>query len=301
MPPIRLAAHAFEVTILPEVGGIVSAIDWRGPDGTIRPLLRGPGDAAPSTHSPNWFGLWGMVPFANRAFGGLVRDLDGDFTTPINSLETGSTIHGFGWQSAWEIVHHGDSRVILRHRRAGDSADPYRYTAQLSLSLVAGTVAIALAVVNEADRTLPFGIGLHPWFACARDTTLTMACAGELVFGEAFRATGHRVLTEGGPFTKATVFARGREIAHSFTGWDGEARIETPSLGLGLDLKASESLRSPVVWAPAGADFLCVEPQSHGIGAPSEIAAAEAAPITRLAPGTSLSGWLRLTPFLSGI
>ena len=47
---------------------------------------------------------------------------------------------------------------------------------------------------------------------------------------------------------------------------------------------------------PAGADFLCVEPQSHAIGAPSEPAARDAAPLKRLVPGETLEGWLRIAP-----
>ena len=74
------------------------------------------------------------------------------------------------------------------------------------------------------------------------------------------------------------------------------ARIETPSTGLAITLTASETLRCPVVWAPAGADFLCVEPQSHAIGSPSEPAARAAAPLTRLEPGETLAGWLRIAP-----
>jgi aldose 1-epimerase len=49
-----------------------------------------------------------------------------------------------------------------------------------------------------------------------------------------------------------------------------------------------------VVWAPPHADFLCIEPQSHGIGAPSEPAAREATPMARLSPGEILTGWMRI-------
>ena len=103
-------------------------------------------------------------------------------------------------------------------------------------------------------------------------------------------------MADGGPYAGKPVFATGRETAWSFLGWDGIARIETPSTGLAITLTASESLRCPVVWAPAGADFLCVEPQSHAIGAPSEAAARAAAPLRRLQPGETLEGWLRIVP-----
>jgi aldose 1-epimerase len=51
-----------------------------------------------------------------------------------------------------------------------------------------------------------------------------------------------------------------------------------------------------VVWAPAGANFLCVEPQSHAIGSPSEAIVREISPLQRLAPGETLAGWLRIAP-----
>jgi aldose 1-epimerase len=143
---------------------------------------------------------------------------------------------------------------------------------------------------------LPFGIGHHPWFPCAPDTRLVMRSTGALVFGEAFRATGRQAFAEGGPYAKARPFRSADVTAWSLLGWDGTARIETPSAGLAITLTASETLRCPVVWAPAQADFLCVEPQSHAIGAPSEPAARMASPLRRLKPGETLEGWLRIVP-----
>ncbi|HEY5797772.1 MAG TPA: hypothetical protein VIU82_22430, partial [Bosea sp. (in: a-proteobacteria)] len=157
-------------------------------------------------------------------------------------------------------------------------------------------MTVALAITNEADRALPYGIGHHPWFPCSADTRLGMTASGALILGKAYRATGSERLVEGGPYAGKPVFANGGETAWSFLGWDGTARIETPSTGLAITLSASETLRCPVVWAPAGADFLCVEPQSHAIGSPSEKAAREAAPLSSLEPGEMLQGWLRIAP-----
>lgn len=279
--------------IAPEAGGIVTELDWRGPDGRVHKLLHAPEGAVPTTASPNLFGSWAMVPFANRAFGGLVEDGEDRFTVPQN--DAGGNIHGFGWQSPWSVVRYGRALAILQHRRT-DGPDPYRYRAVQDISLDEAGMTIKLAITNEADSALPYGIGHHPWFACMPDTRLGMTAAGALVFGEAFRATGTQALAAGGPYAGKPAFANGRETAWSFLGWDGAARIETPSTGLAITLTASESLRCPVVWAPAGADFLCVEPQSHAIGAPSEPAARAAAPLRRLQPGETLEGWMRIQP-----
>jgi aldose 1-epimerase len=290
---LEMEAGALRARIAPEAGGIIAALEWRGPDGRSHKLLHAPEGAVPSTAAPNLFGSWAMVPFANRAFDGVVADGESRFTVPLNS--PGGNIHGFGWQSAWDVLRYDQGHTVLEHRRT-EGPDPYRYRAVQEISLDDAGMTIALAITNEADSALPYGLGHHPWFSCAADTRLGMTAEGALIFGEAFRATGSERLAAGGPYAGGAVFATGHETAWSFLGWDGIARIETPSTGLAITLTASESLRCPVVWAPAGADFLCVEPQSHAIGAPSEAAARAAAPLRRLQPGETLEGWLRIVP-----
>lgn len=293
---MKLTAHGFEATLEPDNGGLIRSIDWTAANGRRHALLYAPDDALGLPNSPRRFGLWAMVPFANRAFGAVIRHGDELIELPVNDPETGSAIHGFGWQVVWEPAHIGNERIILRHFR-GEGDDPYRYTAQISISLVPGAAAIALSVVNLADEALPYGIGLHPWFNCATDTTLTLNAGGEFSFAPGFRATGLTSYTDGGPYREAVIVRQARETAHSLTGWTGEALIESPSQGLGLVVRASPNLNCPVVWAPADAPFLCVEPQSHGIGAPSDKLAGELTPVTVLQPGETLSGWIRLEPY----
>jgi aldose 1-epimerase len=65
---------------------------------------------------------------------------------------------------------------------------------------------------------------------------------------------------------------------------------------LAVELDASESLRNPYVWSAGSVSHVCIEPQSHGVGAPSEPMSSAITPMARLAPGESLSGWLALIP-----
>lgn len=291
---LELQAGNLRARIHPEAGGIIGALEWRGPDGRLHKLLHSPDGTVPSTAAPNKMGSWAMAPFANRAFDGVVDDGVTRFLVPDNN-PSGGNIHGFGWQSAWDILGQTASHTVLEHRRSA-GPDPYRYRIRQEISLDGTSMTIALSITNEADRALPYGIGHHPWFPCAADTRLGMTAHGALILGNAYRATGSEPLAGGGPYAERPVFVTGRETAWSFLGWDGTARIETPSTGLAITLSASETLRCPVVWAPAGADFLCVEPQSHAIGSPSETVARAAAPLTRLEPGETLSGWLRIAP-----
>ena len=289
---LALAAGPYAARISPAHGGIVAALEWRGPDGRSHKLLHAPEGLAPWTNAPNKFGCWAMLPFANRAFDSLVDDGESRFTVPAN--DPSGTIHGFGWQAAWEVVEQSAGHTALLHRRSAGPA-PYRYRARQDIRLDEGGMTIALSLTNESDTALPFGMGLHPWFPCAPDTRLGMTATGTLIFGEKFRATGTQAFPAGGPYAGKPVFATGVETAWSFLGWDGSARIETPSAGLAITISASESLRCPVVWAPAGADFLCVEPQSHAAGAPSEAVVRAASPLRRLQPGETLEGWMRVS------
>lgn len=288
---LTLAHGPYTCRIAAEAGGTIAALDWQAPDGRTLPVLHAPDGVVPWTQATNKFGCWAMLPFANRAFGSLVDDGTTRFTVPAN--DPSGTIHGFGWQAAWEIAEQAPDRVVLLHRRV-DGPDPYRYRARQEIALGADGLTIGLDLTNEAGETLPYGMGLHPWFPCADDTTLAMQVEGALVFGEAFRARGAERFADGGPYAGAPVFATGRETAWSFLGWDGRARIETPSRGLAIAIAASDSLDCPLVWQPAGAAFLCVEPQSHAAGAPSEAAVRAVSPLARLAPGETLSGWMRI-------
>jgi aldose 1-epimerase len=292
---MRLETAEFSLDLAPEEGGLVLNLEWRESGGRVHPLLKPAPAGGWDRAAPRRFGLWPMVPFANRAFGAVVDDGECRYSLPVNDPAMGATIHGFGWQSAWEVVESAEGYALMRHERRG-AEDPYAYRAEFAVWLETDSARFDISVQNLAGLALPFGLGLHPWFPAAADTRLTMAAAGELEFGEGYRASGLRRFVDGGPFAAGAFALRGETLAHSILDWDGAAEIHTPSRGLALGIAASSSLRQPVLWTPAGADFLCLEPQSHALGAPSEAAARTATPLVRLEKGQSLSGWMSLRP-----
>ncbi len=302
---VKLAAGGYRLVCAPDEGGLIERLQWRNAAGQWHDLLRVPPSGRIDRMSPRRFGLWPLVPFCNRAFGAVMIDGARRIALPVNDPGTGagaidSCIHGFGWQAAWVVTARGRGHLRLIHERLA-AADPYAYRAEMALKLGQEGLHLALSVENCSDTPLPFGIGLHPWFPAAPDTTLRMRNESELMLGPFYRATGARALAAGGPYAQGPIFARAAETAHSFIGWDGEAVMATPSQGLAITLRASESLRCPVVWAPPAADFLCLEPQSHGIGAPSEAAARMATPMAQLQPGESLSGWITISATSHGV
>jgi aldose 1-epimerase len=290
---MRLEQGGYRLDCAPEQGGLIQRLQWRDGAGEWRDLLLPPPAHIDQT-APRRFGLWPLAPFCNRAFGAVMIDGARSIALPVNDPAANSCIHGFGWQARWRVERQGEASTHLVHERSG-AEDPYAYRAEMGLALGDGGLLVTLSVENRADQALPFGIGLHPWFPATRDTSLRMRNEAELALGPGYRATGVKRLTDGGPFADGPLFRSMAETAHSFIGWDGAAVIATPSQGLAIHVAASENLRCPVVWAPPRADFLCLEPQSHGIGAPSELPAREATPLARLERGASLSGWMRIS------
>ena len=293
---LLLEAHGFRAWIIPAVGSIVASLDWHAPSGTVHPLLFSPQGSVPTTDAPNFLGAWAMVPFANRAFDCLIDDGTHCFGVPVNDPAGNGNIHGFGWQSPWTVTEHSPVRLVTAHRRSG-ADDPYSYDAIQAMTVLADHVRLDLSVTNRADRALPFGLGFHPWFACAPDTSLMMSSQGALALGLGYRATGRTDFADGGPFSAGRIVRDlTGELALSYVDWIGDAVFSTPSQGLSISIGASGNFRHPVLWSPPGADFVCFEPQSHGIGAQSDSVARAITPLARLQPGETLSGWMTITP-----
>jgi aldose 1-epimerase len=291
---IALAAHGLEAMIEPACGAIVTQLRWRAPSGAVHDLLFSPPGLRPQTVQPNRFGLWPMVPFANRAFGGVVDDGHRRIRLPFNDPATGSAIHGFGWQAAWQVIAQEPDFASLRHERAAEASAPYAYAADLEIALEADGARVSLAVTNTGDEALPFGIGFHPWLPRLPDTVVTVRARRALVLGPGYRATGVTDLPHGGRFGAGAGLPVGEEVAQSLVDWTGDALFSSRAAGLSIAIAADDSLRHPVLWTPPDADFVCFEPQSHGIGAPSEPAARGVTPLAALAPGETLSGWMTI-------
>jgi aldose 1-epimerase len=294
MEPVVIEAHDLTAEIIPEVGGMLKSLSWRH-GGCDYPLLY-PASAAPRADSTaDRHGLWPLVPFANRAFGARLLHDGESLALPVNDATDDSTMHGFGWQAAWQVMEQSAGHVLLRH--IYDRADPYVYEAEFAVTLLPGAARFTLAVRNTGGSPLPFGIGLHPWFPRNQHTRLASAAHSALRFGPHYRATGT------GPVMLADDYSCSRalpaEAAISYLDWDGVAVLSEIAPGLDLTIRASKTLRHPVLWTPKHAPFVCFEPQSHAIGAPSEPVVAAATPLTLLQPGESLSGWMTLEPSAS--
>ncbi len=285
-----LASTNFAAVMQPGIGGLVSRLQWRNGGASVDLLHDASGPQDPSTTRAR-YGLWPMVPFANRAFGARLVTGERTYNLPVNDAAQGSAIHGFGWQNAWEVAHQTPDACSLVHHHHGEV---YHYRATMDVALTPMAARFSLAVDNESARPLPHGIGFHPWFPRTSRTTLKFRAPRELLLGPDMRATGVIGTRPAHDFSTARTLPEDQDLVISAIDWDGTAEISLPEHGLTIHLTASRTLRHPVVWAPKGSDFLCFEPQSHAIGAPSEPLAQAITPMRMLEMGETLQGWMAL-------
>jgi aldose 1-epimerase len=240
-----------------------------------------------------WHGCWPLIPFANRAFGGIVRTPDGPLTLPLNDPANDAAMHGFAANAAWSVESRTASSLTLVNTKQ-DGEDPYRYQARQVIALEGdGALSITISVTSTADRVLPYGIGLHPWFPCDDDTTFEAKATEAVRFGPGYRPIGSGPVDETSDWREPKLL-RGTEKVANFLDWDGTATFRYPSRGTAIRIEADSALRFGLLWTPGDQDFACFEPQSHIIGAPSEELAQALSPLKVLAKGETLTGTMRV-------
>jgi aldose 1-epimerase len=290
---ITLSAGRYRAEIVPGAGGLLRSltIDLNG---RVHDILHCPAGSEVWGATPRFFGSWAMLPYANRAYGGVIDDGIVQFEVPLNDPSAGGAILGFGWQSAWALESSGDDRLSIIHRKS-DGGDLYRYLARQTFELGADGLAVHLSITNEADQPLPHGIGQHPWFDKFPDTRLVMHCAGIMALAPGFKPIAAAPVPAALDFSAGQVVARNDELVASYFGWDGRMMLETPSRGIVIEMTASDTMRAPLAWSPADAPFVCVEPQSHVVGAPTAEISRALTPLARLANGETLTGTMTLS------
>ncbi len=276
---LELANQDWAVALLPEQGGAMARLAWRGIE-LLQPLPLG---ADPNA---SFCGAFLMLPWANRLDAGRLPFAGTDYQLPVNRAVDNTAIHGIARDLPWVVESASPTSIVLRQLMA-DAALPWRYAAQLTVTIGAD-VAIALSVENLAEQPFPFGCGWHPFFLRPAGTRLQFAAAALLT-------RDGRGLPLG---AEDSAGIDGDEAAYEgldthFAGWNGTARIIRPdaSLLLRADGAWAGNLQ---VFAPVGSGILCVEPVSHVPDAPNCPALAALGALRVLAPGAVMQAGITL-------
>ena len=282
MTAIELQSTGLHLSVVPAAGATVTAF-WSERDG-----------ARFDWFLPSEKACFPLVPYSNRIREGRFRFAGPEVALPLNFGDHPHSIHGHGWQVAWDVVESEPDRLLLRYRHVPDEW-PWPYAARQAFQLGESGLAITLELENQGDSEMPAGIGLHPYFPL-RDARLTAAVAGVWLTDDEVMPTERVGLPPRWDLRQGAAVP-GMAIDNGFDGWDGHAVIEWPQSDTGLTIVAESPLRNLVVFAPPGGDFFCVEPVSHMTDAFNLAAGGMADTGMRvLAPGETLSARVTFSP-----
>lgn len=287
---LRLNAHGYAVAVDAAHGASLTSLKWRKPDGEWFEVLHPcpPGEVARSG------GSFVMTPFANRLDGGRFETDDGVVQVPLNRPEQKMAVHGFSRDRAWRVVEAADDTLVLVDDFADDGI-PFRYRLTQAISIGPDGVEMSLSLTSTAERTLPYGMGFHPWFRKESETWLTFKA--ETGFGRDERGFP----TVPMPVSHGPDFSAGLEVSKMpwfdghFSGWAlRRAVIEWRRQGVMLEISGDSALRNLHVYVPDTLPVFCVEPVSHVPDVHNRRDLAAYGDVEWLGPGKTLAGRMRL-------
>jgi aldose 1-epimerase len=279
MTLLSLKTGRLAVILAPDAGGSIARCTVDGAD-IMRPMAAADIDSGRGNNASSY----PLVPFAGRIGGGRLVFQGETIELAPNWPGVRHPMHGDGWWHVWQVVRSDARSAVLsyRHEPAQQPGGwPFRYHAEQHFLLEDERLTMRMALENLEDRTVPGGIGFHPFFVRDADSRLT--CRAQTVW----RMDAEILPLERIPVPPEWDFSGGRKVNDvaldtAFEGWDGRATLVWPQRRLRLDLKASQTLAHHLVlYLPPGQSFFCVEPLSH---TPGQVQ------LSPLAPRATLAG-----------
>lgn len=264
-----LQQGAARLTLDPLRGGTIREFHWRGIP-IFRPTEPDAGDEPLET------ACFPMIPFANRIaqgrfeFGGRSVQLSRNWSGDPHPL------HGYGWRAPWSVLGASASSARIRFE-GGEDEWPWRYRCEQHFQLLPDGLSIELSIRNLSLTPMPAMLGLHPYFYDAAHAQLSAALPRVWLTDEAALPLAEA------PTPMAWAFESGRivntlPLDHCFSGWNGIATLRWPDRTVTVRATDCHCLH---IYAPAGKDVFCVEPQS----APAGALGRAASELTVIAPG----------------
>jgi aldose 1-epimerase len=152
---VTLRSGRASAVIEPTFGGRLGQLTVDG-----SPWLRAR-DETPDGTWP-WWGSYPLLPWSNRIPAGRFTFEGEEHEVEVNWSD-GTAIHGLAAETAWTVdaATATPTRVELSVEVSGG---PYVAAGRQVFELSDTALRQTLAVENRADRRLPFGLGIHPWF-----------------------------------------------------------------------------------------------------------------------------------------
>lgn len=260
---VTLESPQQTLRLLPLLGGGIASWNWRTQAGAV-PLLRPWDEKSEDRYTLACFPL---VPWSNRITqGGFAHQ---GVHYPIHTNRDGEPypIHGDGWLQPWHTAHASPRSAVLSLQSSGHGGNPYIYEARQMFELAENGFSLALTVTNRGRKTLPYGLGLHPYFPSNDATRLQARADGVWLSGADPIPLGHTANLPPDWNYNQPAPVQGSLIDNCFSGWDGIAHISYPDRVLMLSMHMQDCKGYSLLYRPPEGGFFCFEPITHPIDA----------------------------------
>jgi galactose mutarotase-like enzyme len=280
---LNVSSGPLEAAFLPETGMLGVSLRHRGEE-----LLALPG-GLDGYRAGGVTGLPLLAPWANRLgarryeVDGVVVDLEG---LDLHTDGRGIPIHGtMTAQRGWQVVEQ-DERSFSSRFDFGARPDllasfPFPHELRIDVTVAATALSVATTLVATSDRAVPVAFGYHPYLCLPGvkrdDVRLRLPARRHLELDDRGIPTGasHAEDAEDGPL--------GVRTFDDLYAVDDDRRLELTGGGRRLALVLDDGYRFAQVFAPPGADHVCLEPMTAAVNALVE------GGCSLVAPGTSFT------------
>jgi len=250
---IALQHGSFALQIEPETGGCITGF-WANGIAVLRSIA-----AHEMLGSVRLSASYPLVPFSNRIGFGQFEWLGEAHTLAANFLPEPHAIHGVGWQQPWQVLNAtpASARLQLCHRPATPEARaawPFAFDCIQTFVLDGNGLQMELALTNcESQRSMPAGLGFHPYFVKRPGSHIAFAAA------ERWDMDAQNLPTVRQPSPGLDTDCADLAIDHCFEGCSGTVQLHDAI----LDCRITSTAHCLVVYTQPEKDFIAIEPVSH--------------------------------------
>jgi aldose 1-epimerase len=264
-PALTLAAGDLEATFLPGVGLLGVALRHRGED-----LLALPGGVA-GYRDGNVTGLPLLAPWANRLAGrhyraaGVEVDLDG---VPLHTDPNGLPIHGNltanpGWRLE-RLAAEPDRAVLAASLNYTWpellAAFPFPHQLRVEAAVTGASLQVTTTVRPTGERPVPVAFGWHPYLRLPGPRRAAWRLL--LPDREHLELDGRGLPTGRSGHEPAEADPVGERTFDDLYVLGGQRRLGLEAGGRRLLVDYGDGYPYAQVYAPAGAEFVCLEPMT---------------------------------------
>jgi aldose 1-epimerase len=271
MEVIALAAQGEEACLVPALG--CQCLQYRV--GALE-VLAGPVSLDALRADPWACGMPVLYPWPGRIAGARFTWSAREHQLPVNEQTRGHALHGLVYDRPFNVLRQGPDYLQCELNWGESAAErvAWPYPSRLRLDYEIGNgLRIHATVTNTGDRTMPFGLGLHPYFRAPLGANGTRA-AMRLRLDAANRWPLDERLVPAGrpvPVTGKYDLRSGRELGEesyddAFTAIapdsDGAIRalLIDPALRVAVEVVSDSGFAHWMIYAPGDRGVVSIEP-----------------------------------------